>query len=187
MILLEKMQKAKEFAAKVHEGQMYGKGIPYTVHLEAVVKLCYPYGNTAVVWAYLHDVLEDTKDLTRTEVGLVNEFGDHIYLGVVKLSDSPGNTRKQRKKRLHEELSKVDDEEPWGDVLVVKAADRLANMRACVETNNQRLMRVYCGEYEDFKQACQRPGRAEDIWREIDQIYETHRSKAKRGPKPQTV
>jgi (p)ppGpp synthase/HD superfamily hydrolase len=127
--------------------------------------------------------LEDSNEISRTETDLVNEFGDHIYHGVVKLSDPPGDNRKQRKKRHHQELELIEDDSLWGSVLVVKAADRLANMRNCVATENKGLMRMYCREHEEFKQACQRPGRAEDIWEELDQLYETHRTKRKKNKK----
>jgi (p)ppGpp synthase/HD superfamily hydrolase len=53
------INKAKEFAIKHHGEQKYGDR-PYSFHLDQVVSYLVPYGETAQVIGYLHDVVEDT-------------------------------------------------------------------------------------------------------------------------------
>ena len=52
--------KARELAMRSHGDQKYGEH-PYIVHLDAVADICYPYGQNAVIIAFLHDTLEDTS------------------------------------------------------------------------------------------------------------------------------
>ncbi|MCI5143160.1 MAG: bifunctional (p)ppGpp synthetase/guanosine-3',5'-bis(diphosphate) 3'-pyrophosphohydrolase, partial [Candidatus Electrothrix sp. ATG1] len=81
--------KARKFALKHHGEQKYGKH-PYKVHLDAVAELVQKYGETAIIIAYLHDVVEDT------EVNLDDikkEFGELIADCVAVLTDEPGKDR----------------------------------------------------------------------------------------------
>jgi (p)ppGpp synthase/HD superfamily hydrolase len=52
--------KAREFAIKAHGEQKYGE-FPYSVHLDEVATIAKPYGESAEIVAYLHDVIEDTS------------------------------------------------------------------------------------------------------------------------------
>lgn len=124
-----------------------------------------PYGETAVVIGYLHDVVEDTP-VTLTELEAV--FGSSVARWVGLLSDEPGNNRKQRKDLTHQKLSRVQPADQL--VLVVKAADRLANLRACVSDQRQDKLRMYRREQAAFRAAVYRPGLCDELWVEIDAI-----------------
>ena len=70
----EQVAKARAFAIACHGDQKYGNH-PYAVHLDAVVGLLEPFGETAQVIGYLHDAVEDTPvplDVIR------KEFGDQV-------------------------------------------------------------------------------------------------------------
>ena len=59
------IDEAREFALKKHEGQMYGKNEPYSIHLEDVARRVAEDGlsDVHVAVAWLHDILEDTDVL----------------------------------------------------------------------------------------------------------------------------
>jgi (p)ppGpp synthase/HD superfamily hydrolase len=80
---------------------------------------------------YLHDVVKDT-DATLDEVAEL--FGPLIAACVGILTDEPGEDRKARKVKPHQKMARVTGALEL--VLVVKAADRLANMEACIATGN---------------------------------------------------
>jgi len=54
--------------------------------------------------------------------------------------------------------------------LLVKAADRLANMRACVRSKNKDFLKMYIEENKVFKEAAYRPDLCDEIWEEINKI-----------------
>ena len=124
-------QKARAFAISAHGNQKYGER-PYVFHLEAVAKLAEPYGDDATVVAYLHDVVEDTKT---TVEAIASMFGPHIAACVALLTDAPGANRKERKAKTYAKLAEVSG--PNELALLVKAADRLANVRACLADRKQ--------------------------------------------------
>jgi (p)ppGpp synthase/HD superfamily hydrolase len=155
---------ARAFAIAVHGGQLYGKH-PYVFHLDQVADIASHYGPEAEVLAYLHDTVEDTS-ATLDEVR--ERFGSFIADCVALLTDQPGGNRKERKSKTYAKLAQVHDERQLA--LIVKAADRLANVRACVVDGNERLLGVYRGEHEAFKQAAYRPGLCDELWDELDQV-----------------
>jgi len=153
---------AREFAIRHHGGQRYGIH-PYHVHLDAVAEIASSHGETAEVIAYLHDVVEDTA---ATLEELEEEFGALVALAVGILTDQPGQNRKDRKDKTYARMRSVSGK---GEIaLVVKAADRLANTRACLADNNTSLLSMYRREHAQFKQSVYRPGLCEEIWLELD-------------------
>ena len=158
------VNRAREFALAAHGDQKYGS-YPYEVHLDAVAELARPYGEQAEMIAYLHDVVEDTE----VDVGTIAEsFGEFIAECVAILTDAPGSDRKERKQKTYARMAGVS-----GDLelaLVVKAADRVANMRACVADGRSSLLAVYKGEHVTFRAAAFRQNLCGDLWFEMDQI-----------------
>ena len=158
------LKKAQLFAINAHGDQLYGNK-PYSVHLEHVVSLLSAYGETAQVIGYLHDVVEDTD---KTIADIKNEFGDFVGDRVSILTDESGSNRKERKTKTYAKMSQVTGELELA--LVVKAADRLANLQASYSGNNARLLNIYKQEHKVFKSSVQRDGLASDIWQEIEQL-----------------
>jgi (p)ppGpp synthase/HD superfamily hydrolase len=158
------IEKAKEFAIKWHGDQKYGDQ-PYFFHLNQVASLLRSYGETAQVIAYLHDVVEDTG-VSLDE--LQREFGQLVASCVSILTDEPGATRQERKAKTYQKMAQVQGELELA--LIVKAADRLANMKSCIETNHQRLLDTYRREYADFHAGAYRPQMCDDIWQEIQAL-----------------
>ncbi len=161
------LDEARSFALVAHADQRYGAH-PYVVHLDAVAELLLPYGTEAQVIAYLHDVVEDTHV---TEHDVRAYFGTRIADCVALLTDAPGETRAERKAATYGRLATVRGD---GELaLVVKVADRLANVRACAVDDGprgRRLWQVYRHEHPAFRQAAYRPGLCEPLWAELDTL-----------------
>ena len=158
-------EKARNFAIAAHGNQKFGIH-PYSVHLDAVAKIARPFGETAVAIAYLHDVVEDTEVSTKE---VESEFGKLVADAVAILTDQPGKDRKERKSKTYAKMSSVSGETEIA--LVVKAADRLANMRACVDGNDLKRLAMYKGEHPTFKASAFRSDACNEIWAELETIF----------------
>lgn len=157
---------ARSYAVDMHGTQMYGDH-PYAHHLDAVASILAPYGCEAQVIGYLHDVVEDT-DATVADVQA--RFGDHVAACVALLSDEPGANRKERKSKTYAKLAQVTG--PQELALVVKAADRLANVKACVADQNDRLWTLYRSEHAVFRASAFRADLCNELWSELDSLLD---------------
>ena len=73
--------KARDFANQHHGEQRYGDR-PYAYHLDAVVTLLEPYGESAQVIGYLHDVVEDTVVTQEQMLEVLNSVLDILTFAV---------------------------------------------------------------------------------------------------------
>ena len=166
----EDVSRAREWAIEQHGEQRYGKGDdarPYAYHLGAVAAIAAPYGEEAEVVAWLHDVIEDTG---RCEADVAGAFGARVAHLVMLLTDEPGFDRAEKKRRSHAKLAGVDGADSVA--LIVKAADRLANLRESAKPGpqNEKKLAKYRGEHPAFRRAAYRPGLCDSLWAEIDSI-----------------
>ena len=160
------LEEARSFALKAHGDQPYGDR-PYSFHLEMVVGNLAPYGEQAQVIGYLHDVVEDTK--ARREQ-IESQFGPFVAECVALVTDGPGKSREEIKSKTNEKLSCVTG--PTQLALVVKAADRLANVKACVLDQNRLKWEVYRKEQSAFRQAAHREGLCDPLWAELEKLLD---------------
>lgn len=158
---------AREFAIEAHGDQMYGE-FPYSVHLDEVANIAKAYGDVAETVAYLHDVIEDTSVSAKE---IESAFGSRVSRCVQVLSDEPGDTRTIRKSATYKKMAAVQGDECVA--LLVKAADRLANMRACLRNDNRRLLKMYRSEYTVFRRSAYRAELCEEIWSELEALQHT--------------
>lgn len=153
---------ARTFAIQAHADQRYGDH-PYVVHLDAVAALVEPYGEMAVTVAYLHDTVEDTAvSLAQLE----QAFGAAVAACVAVLTDAAGATRAERKSKTYAKMAQLTGEVELA--LLVKVADRLANVRACVQDGRTALWSVYQSEHAAFKAAAYRVGQCDTLWSALD-------------------
>lgn len=155
---------ARAFAITAHGDQKYGE-YPYSYHLDAVAALLVPYGEPAITIGYLHDVVEDT---TVPSEKIREEFGPLVADSVKLLTDEPGLDRAARKTLTHAKLAKVTGELELA--LIVKAADRLANLRMGVSNQSTAKLKMYADEHPAFRKSAYRPGLCDDLWQEMDSI-----------------
>lgn len=161
----KRIKKARDLAIEEHGHQMYDCSKPYIYHLDAVAKILKPYGADAQIIGYLHDIVEDT-DTSLQEIE--DEFGRFISTCVDILTDEPGRTREERKEPTYKKVTFFTaDEEKYNVSLIVKAADRLANLEA------GRKNEMYKKEHEKFKSIYYKPDLCNDIWEKIDKIIGT--------------
>lgn len=157
---------AREVACAAHGDQRYGDR-PYSFHLDAVAALLERFGPTHQVVGYLHDVLEDTaakvEDLSR-------RFGPLVATCVSLLTDGQGSSRRERKATTYARLGAVSAASEEAIALVVKTADRLANVRQCAASDggSREMLDVYRREHAAFRAAVHRPGLADELWQELD-------------------
>lgn len=181
----ERISQARDFAVLAHGEQRYGES-PYVVHLDAVAKIvadnetdpdCYDAIQRAII-ALLHDGVEDT-DIT-VEM-LERAFGAHVARQVDLVSDKPGPNRKTRKAASIDVLNHLGPSDY--DALIVKAADRLANVRSAVAGRDSpkspagRLLKMYSNEHETFWEAARRIGLVDPIWNELNALLGKEGSK----------
>lgn len=160
------LTKARAFAVQAHGDQTYGDK-PYSFHLDMVAGNLAPYGEQAQVVGYLHDVVEDTNV---TKEAVEEEFGSFVAECVGLLTDEQGANRKERKAKTYEKLSRVSG--PTQLALVVKVADRLANVKACAADGKRALWEVYLSEQATFKGAAYRAGLCDPLWAELDELLQ---------------
>lgn len=170
------IREAREFALAAHGGQKYGIH-PYSVHLDAVAELAVPYGEIAQVVAYLHDVVEDTSVRLHE---IEERFGQRVADCVRILTDEPGENRRERKRKTYAKMAAV----PAGLelALIVKAADRLANVQACVADRNDEKLTFYQDEHPAFRKAAYREGLCPPLWNEMDRILTGAKALPRRHP-----
>lgn len=163
------VSRARRHAEAAHTDQKYGI-CPYFRHLEDVAVIVASHGEEAMAIAYLHDVLEDVKGATAEE--LENLFGKIIAECVKICTDEPGEKRPERKQKTNAKMAKVKGDHEIA--LVVKAADRLANVRESVRASvlqpGNKFLPKYRAEHAEFRAAAHRQGLCDEIWAELDRL-----------------
>ena len=139
---LAPLNKAFEFAARLHSGQTRKSGEPYLMHPLAVTDLLVDQqmDMACLVTGLLHDVVEDTP-ISLDE--LRRQFGDEVARcvdGVTKLSKLNMYSREERQAESVRKmlLAMVSDIR----VVIVKLADRLHNMRTLGALSPDRQQRI---------------------------------------------
>jgi hypothetical protein len=159
-----RLTNARLLAKEAHGTQRYGDR-PYVGHLDDVVQVLRKHGvqDTDTLCAgYLHDTVEDT-DMTLEHIALV--FGSRTQELVWAVTNPSGGNRKSHHAVTYPQIVKAG-------AVVLKLADRIANVTSCLVDNNTKLLKMYVGEYEDFKEALHRPGAVPDVhmWEELDEL-----------------
>lgn len=165
-------EKAKDFAFKAHGKQLYGTS-PYSIHLHDVVNITvrahdpvlHPGFLEEVAW--LHDVLEDTE-VTAEE--LEEKFGSFVTRSVQMITDPPDvANRKARKTRANATFAILSVEDiTERAALIVKTADRLANITHSNAVGDEGKLKMYRLEHVAFKLAVKRSGLLPSFWERME-------------------
>lgn len=165
------VHEAKWFAYGAHAGQKYGDE-PYGAHLRKVFLVLQHFGvlgDTLLAAAYLHDTLEDTNVEYKE---LEWFFGKDVADLVLAVTDRPGRNRKERHAATYNGIRDAGFE-----AIVLKLADRIANVETSVRTKDRRLS-MYREEHPAFKAALLVPAWASPngqdpmsgMWRHLDNL-----------------
>lgn len=157
---------ARDLAVHFHGDQKYGPR-PYVFHLDQVADIVAPWGEDAVIIAFLHDALEDTTIAVST---IGNIFGALVADCVQAVSDSPGLNRAQRKANTYRSLGAIGGDSRQSLALAVKAADRLANVRQSVKFGNADKVEMYREEHPAFRKAVLRAQLNEELVAEASML-----------------
>lgn len=159
---------AKDFAIQHHGSQQYG-ALPYGHHLEEVVQILHEAGFGHLQDAgYLHDVLEDTQ---ATEAQLLAHFGEFTTEAVKVCTDATGPNRRARKVATYLRVlaSRENPSEATLAGLAVKVADRIANVRNCLQENSS-LLGMYHKEDPDFRRIYRHPAH-QPLWELYEKLW----------------
>jgi (p)ppGpp synthase/HD superfamily hydrolase len=157
---------AREFAAEKH-GERQHAGRPLMTHLDEVAVLVREHGELHQVIAYLHHLLCDTEV---TGKQIEEEFGSLAASCVGLLSGKPHDDPKEQRRLTYAELAKVGAADEMAAALVVKVADRLANVQDSFLKEEKGKIRKYRRDHRDFSAAVFRPGIADELWRELNEL-----------------
>ncbi|MBR6801977.1 MAG: bifunctional (p)ppGpp synthetase/guanosine-3',5'-bis(diphosphate) 3'-pyrophosphohydrolase [Eubacteriaceae bacterium] len=121
-----KLKTALEFASEKHEGQYRKGGEDYIIHPMAVCEMLEKdgYGEDYLITALFHDLLEDT-DATEDEIRSI--AGEEVLRAVKLLTKTKGYVQE-------EYISNIRSNPI---ARVVKAADRLHNLRSAVVSTEE--------------------------------------------------
>ena len=128
---LEKIQKAYEYAAKLHEGQFRNSGDPYISHPVAVAEIVASLGldTDSICAAFLHDTVEDCPD--KTNLGILRSlFGESVAMlvdGLTKLENI--NIQDKEEAQMENIRKMLLAMSKDIRVIFIKLCDRLHNMR----------------------------------------------------------
>jgi (p)ppGpp synthase/HD superfamily hydrolase len=125
---------------------MYGEGIPYWHHLEAVHDALVESGcadQEVLAAGWLHDILEDVPNTS--PMSLLDDGVTPYTLALVDAVTEPqGHCRAVRHQLAYPRIARMQD------AVLVKLADRISNVRACAKTGDSRG-KMYAKEHEEFR------------------------------------
>lgn len=137
---VDKINKAYEYALKMHEGQKRDSGEPYIVHPLSVALICAELNmdTDSICAALLHDVIEDCSD--KTSYGeIAREFGEEVAMivdGITKLVNITfENKQEENLENLRKMFFAMSKDVR---VIFVKLADRVHNMRTLSHKREER-------------------------------------------------
>jgi len=157
------VDEARYLAISLHGLQKYDEH-PYYYHLEEVVEVLKDHGFTEdkyICAGYLHDAFEDTA-ISYND--LMKIFGKEIADIVYDVTDELGKNRKERKEKTYPKIRANKD------AIIVKLADRIANVTNAKKTGNP-IFEMYQKEYTEFRSALDTNDYTLDsLWIELDNI-----------------
>ncbi len=167
---------AAMFAAGAHAGQKYGSSLPYHHHLQMTVNVLTRFlaaerleSVTLVTAAWLHDTMEDT-DVRYDDI--FRYFGERIANIVDAVTDRPGENRRARHAATYPVMRFTGGDE----AVMVKLADRIANVEYSITNLEAGKVRMYRKEWDDFQLLVGRSNATHPVevkmWAHLDTLME---------------
>ncbi len=141
----KEIRHAFEYAKEAHKDMRRKSGEPYIAHpLEVARIVAEEMGmfSTSVICAFLHDVVEDNKDISLDDIK--NEFGNvvaNITDGLTKIANLPlvGENNSLQAENFRRILLTIADDIR---VILIKIADRLHNMRTLGAMRDTQRLKI---------------------------------------------
>lgn len=156
-------EEARMVAFSIHKNQMYDV-FPYEKHLQDVIDIIQEFGYAGdyITAGYLHDTIEDGS-LTYNKIK--NLFGFNVSEMVLAVTDpSDCRTRKEKKERVYQKINL------YPKSLIIKLADRIANVAHGVRMKNIDKLKMYSLENPSFKNWLQRENSEVEMWNCLDNL-----------------
>jgi (p)ppGpp synthase/HD superfamily hydrolase len=162
---------ARDFAMQAHGDQKYGDN-PYVYHLDQVAEVLKEFGfndKELMEAAYLHDMVEDTSV---TLCDIARKFTSPVVRLVWAVTNEKEGSRKERQQKTYAKILSVKD------AVVLKLADRIANVREGFRAGNDDKLQMYKKDYPEFRKALHpvlftfAEERLADMWQELDRMME---------------
>lgn len=169
---MEKLEFAKKLASMMHCRQKYGSSTkPYTYHLERVEKVLARFGfddEDFAVCAWLHDIIEDCLGVEYEHVR--EGFGEDIANVVFCVTNAVGRNRREKFKYTYPKMRENKR------AVILKLADRIANVENGLENNSNRYAEMYTKEWPAFHEALFDAGETDDrvvkMWDFLKGLFE---------------
>jgi (p)ppGpp synthase/HD superfamily hydrolase len=159
------IHEAEQVATLAHKGQTYDI-FPYVHHVRDVVNILIRFGYVGkyLCGAWLHDTIEDTT-ITYNKVKRV--FGEEFAELVLAVTDPCDVRSRKEKKAIVYPRIKANP-----DALIVKLADRIANVEHGIRMGNKDKTKMYRDEYPEFRSTLKVEGHADTMWDHLDALFE---------------
>jgi len=134
---------ARSTATNAHHNQKYGFH-PYVKHCYHVVSIIRKFNFNlpeAEAVGFLHDVIEDCDQSYHNLI--LRCFGKDIYDNIIRVTNV-GENRKEKLENL------ITNAKYQYIPTIVKCADRIANITACINDNKTKLLNTYLSEHTEF-------------------------------------
>lgn len=138
----ELLDKALDYAVKMHDGQLRASGEPYIVHPIAVANLLLDIGmdHSTIAAALLHDCIEDTS---ATEEEITSLFGSEICMLVTSVTKLAKIVFKSKEEEQAENFRRMFFAMAKDiRVILIKLADRVHNMRTLDALSHERQVAI---------------------------------------------
>src|SRR5215213_7533110 len=167
------LERAYRFACEAHEGQQRRSGEDFVLHPIGVAKILAELGSdeSTLAAGLVHDVVEDTP-ATIEEVRA--EFGDDVATlveGVTKLTRIQFQSREQAQAENYRKMIVAMAQDP--DVILIKLADRLHNMRTIEYLGKQKQLQKARETLEVYAPLAHRLGIHSIKWELEDLAFQT--------------
>lgn len=140
----EPFKSARYLATKSHANQTYDD-LPYIKHCEDVFSVLVFFNVNdpdILVASLLHDTIEDT---TLSYTKIKDKFGMYVAELVYAVTNELGRNRHERHNKT---IPKIRTNP---EAIILKLADRIANIKHSLATNNDDKFSMYVKEYANFR------------------------------------
>lgn len=153
---------ARKFAVEAHGAQLYGDR-PYSYHLDRVHDVLVRFGQTQtelLTAGILHDVIEDTAtNYSDVKLGFGFEVAELVYA----VTDELGRNRQERHAKTYPKIKALSG------AIVLKLADRIANVEHSVAQGDDGKLSMYRKEQEGFRTGVG-PAGPHLMWAHLDRL-----------------